>query len=95
MAKYGFLSALEEEMDKHFQYDYAMDWDKKNHAVEVTFVLEAQNKEAIKTIDDSGEVTQDDIVFEDYVLFTTLPSLNLMQQIIWLLFLLTPKGLFS
>lgn len=44
MAKYGFLSALEEEMDKHFQYDYAMDWDKKNHAVEVTFVLEAQNK---------------------------------------------------
>ncbi|HEP1450015.1 DUF3013 family protein [Streptococcus pyogenes] len=69
MAKYGFLSVLEEEMDKHFQYDYAMDWDKKNHAVEVTFVLEAQNKEAIKTIDDSGEVTQDEIVFEDYVLF--------------------------
>lgn len=29
MAKYGFLSILEEEMDKHFQYDYAMDWDKK------------------------------------------------------------------
>ncbi|HER9716120.1 TPA: DUF3013 domain-containing protein, partial [Streptococcus pyogenes] len=23
MATYGFLSVLEEEMDKHFQYDYA------------------------------------------------------------------------
>ncbi|WP_159564490.1 DUF3013 family protein [Streptococcus halichoeri] len=69
MAKFGFLSVLEEEMDKYFHYDYAMDWDKKNHAVELTFILEDQNKEAIQTIDDSGEVTQDDIVFEDYVLF--------------------------
>lgn len=69
MAKFGFLSILEEEMDKHFSYDYAMDWDKKNHAVEVTFVLEAQNKAAVETIDDQGEVTQEDIVFEDYVLF--------------------------
>jgi len=69
MAKFGFLSILEEEMDKHFSYDYAMDWDKKNHAVEVTFVIEAQNKAAVETIDDQGEVTQEDIVFEDYVLF--------------------------
>ncbi|WP_205029814.1 DUF3013 family protein [Streptococcus porcinus] len=69
MAKFGFLSIIEEEMDKHFNYDYAMDWDKKNHAVEVTFVLEAQNKAAVETIDDMGEVSQEDIVFEDYVLF--------------------------
>lgn len=69
MAKFGFLSVLEEEMDNHFHYDYAMDWDKKNHAVEVTFVLEAQNKAAVETIDDQGEVSQEDIVFEDYVLF--------------------------
>ncbi|MGT2934565.1 DUF3013 family protein [Streptococcus castoreus] len=69
MTKYGFLSVLEEEMDKYFHYDYAMDWDKKNHAVEVTFVLEAQNKNAIETIDDTGEVTHEDIVFEDYVIF--------------------------
>ena len=38
MAKFGFLSVLEEKLDKHFDYDFAMDWDKKNHAVEVTFV---------------------------------------------------------
>lgn len=25
----AFLSVIEEEMDKHFAYDYAMDWDKK------------------------------------------------------------------
>lgn len=40
MAKYGFLSVLEEEMDKQFHYDYAIDWQKQNHAVEVSFILE-------------------------------------------------------
>lgn len=69
MAKYGFLSVLEEEMDKHFHYDYAMDWDKKNHAVEITLVLEAQNQSAVETIDDQGQLSKEDIVFEDYVLF--------------------------
>lgn len=71
MSKYGFLSVIEEEMDKHFAYDYAMDWDKKNHAVELTFVLEAQNASSVETIDDQGEVSSEDIVFEDYVLFYT------------------------
>lgn len=69
MSKYGFLSVIEEEMDKNFAYDYAMDWDKKNHAVELTFVLEAQNASSVETIDDQGEVSSEDIVFEDYVLF--------------------------
>lgn len=69
MAKFGFLSVLEEELDRHLQYDFAMDWDKKNHAVEVTFVLEAQNADQIETIDHQGEVSNEDIVFEDYVLF--------------------------
>ena len=69
MSIYGFLSVIEEEMDKHFAYDYAMDWDKKNHAVELTFVLEAQNASSVETIDDQGEVSSEDIVFEDYVLF--------------------------
>lgn len=69
MAKFGFLTVLEEELDKHLDYDFAMDWDKKNHAVEVTFVLEAQNTGNVETIDDQGEVSSEDIVFEDYVLF--------------------------
>lgn len=69
MAKFGFLSVLEEELDKRLDFDFAMDWDKKNHAVEVTFVLEAQNAGKVETIDDQGEVSNEDIVFEDYVLF--------------------------
>ena len=69
MAKFGFLSVLEEELDRHLDYDFAMDWDKKNHAVEVTFVLEAQNTGQVETIDDQGEVSAEDIVFEDVVLF--------------------------
>ncbi|WP_019312637.1 DUF3013 family protein, partial [Streptococcus mutans] len=66
---YGFLSVLEEEMDKHFHYDYALDWNKKNHAVELSFVLEVQNADSVETIDDKGEVSNEDIIFEDYVLF--------------------------
>ncbi|AHX75693.1 DUF3013 domain-containing protein [Streptococcus agalactiae] len=69
MAKFGFLSVLEEELDKHLNYDFAMDWDKKNHTVEVTFILEAQNSSAVETVDDQGETSSEDIVFEDYVLF--------------------------
>ena len=35
MSKYGFLDVLEEEMDKVFPFDFEINWDKKNHAVEV------------------------------------------------------------
>lgn len=69
MAKYGFLSVLEEELDKHLDFDFAMDWQKKNHAVEVTFILEAQNQAGVETVDDCGEASNEDIFFEDYVLF--------------------------
>ena len=69
MSKYGFLSVLKEEMDKHFHYGYALDWNKKNHAVELSFVLEVQNADSVETIDDKGEVSNEDIIFEDYVLF--------------------------
>lgn len=69
MAKYGFLSVLEEELEQHFDYDFAMDWDKRNHAVEVAFALEAQNLAAIETVDDKGELSDQDVLFEDYVIF--------------------------
>lgn len=83
MAKFGFLSVLEEELDKHLNYDFAMDWDKKNHALEVTFVLEAQNSSAIETVDDQGETSSEDIVLRTMYSFTTLPSLALMLRTIW------------
>ncbi|WP_067103221.1 DUF3013 family protein [Streptococcus sp. DD13] len=69
MAKYGFLDILVDVMDQNFSYDYEINWDKKNHAVEVTFVLEAQNQAGVETVDDSGTASGEDIVFEDYVLF--------------------------
>lgn len=69
MSKFGFLSVLEEELEKHLEYDFAMDWDKKNHAVEVIFILEAQNGVGVETVDEEGEVSAEDIVFEDAVLF--------------------------
>ena len=43
MAKFGFLDVLEEVLEKGFTYDFEMNWDKRNFAVEVSFVLEAEN----------------------------------------------------
>ncbi|MGV3323168.1 DUF3013 family protein [Streptococcus hyovaginalis] len=69
MAKFGFLSVLEEELEKHLDVDFAIDWDKKNHAVEVVVVIEAHNESEVEVIDDAAEVSKEDIVFEDFVLF--------------------------
>lgn len=69
MAKYGFLSVLEEELEKHFHYDFAINWDKKNHAVEVSFILEIQNIKGIETLDLDGVLSNEDIALEEFVLF--------------------------
>ena len=69
MAKTDFFTILEEEMDKHFQYDYAFNWDKKNRTLEVSFILDVQNAQGIEVIDQAGEDTATDIAFEDAVLF--------------------------
>lgn len=69
MAKFGFLSVLEEEMDKHFHYDYAIDWDKKNHAVEVSFILEVANQAEVEMVDDEGNAFEEDIALEEFVIF--------------------------
>ena len=63
MAKFGFLSVLEEELDKHLDSDFAMDWDKKNHAVEVTFILDEADRRAwlfalFDQLDDIDEATK-------------------------------------
>ncbi|WP_153055204.1 DUF3013 family protein, partial [Streptococcus suis] len=69
MAKHGFLDVLEVALDKHFTYDYELNWDKKNHAVELAFILEAQNASGIETVDDEGNASSEDIFLEEYVLF--------------------------
>ena len=80
MAKFGFLSVIEEELDKHLDYDFAMDWDKKNHAVEVTFILEAQNSSNVETIDDKGEVSDEDVILRITCSFTIQQNHVLMKR---------------
>ena len=53
MSKYGFLDVLEEEMDKVFPFDFEINWDKKNHAVEVAFLLEAQNTGGVALVEEA------------------------------------------
>lgn len=69
MAKFGFLDVLMEVLDRDFHYDYELNWDKRNHAVELSFVLEAENKAGIETLDADGQLTAEDILFEESLLF--------------------------
>lgn len=69
MAKYGFLDILDKEMEKSFPFDYEINWDKKNHAVELSFLLEVQNANSIELLDIDGESSAEDIFFEESVLF--------------------------
>ena len=50
MATYGFLDVLEEELEKNFPFDFEISWDKRNHAVEVSFLLEAQNTAGMEMV---------------------------------------------
>ena len=69
MSKYGFLDVLEEEMDKVFPFDFEINWDKKNHAVEVAFLLEAQNTGGGALGCEAGGESDEGIFFEETVLF--------------------------
>ena len=88
MAKYGFLDILNEEMGQCFPFDYEINWDKKNHAVEVSFLLEVQNAKGIELLDDEGESNSEDILCMDFVStdfsisFIILLSRTLKQRII-------------
>ncbi len=61
MAKFGFLSVLEEELDKHLDYDFAMDWDKKESCCGSNVHPRSANSSNVETIDDKGEVSDEDV----------------------------------
>lgn len=82
MATYGFLDILEEELDKNFPFDFEISWDKRNHAVEVSFLLEAQNAAGVEMVDEDGEVSSDDILLRKRSFSTILPSQPSMQKTI-------------
>lgn len=82
MATYGFLDILEEELDKNFPFDFEISWDKRNHAVEVSFLLEAQNAAGVEMVDEDGEVSSDDILLRKRSFSTILLSQPSMQKTI-------------
>ena len=69
MAKYGFLDILDEELSKNFSYDFEINWDKRNFAVEVSFHLEAANPEGVVLSDAEGVESEENVLYEDAVIF--------------------------
>ena len=55
-------------MDKVFPFDLRS-IGQENHAVEVAFLLEAQNTGGVALVDEAGEESDEDIFFEEAVLF--------------------------
>ena len=70
MSKYGFLDALDKALAKDFTYDYEITWDKKNHAVEIFYLLDVENPGvAVTDTEDDAEASSENISFEDAVVF--------------------------
>ena len=70
MSKYGFLDALDKALAKDFTYDYEINWDKKNHAVEIFYLLDVENPVvAVTDTEDDTEASSENISFEDAVVF--------------------------
>ena len=70
MSKYGFLDALDKALAKDFTYDYEINWDKKNHAVEIFYLLDVENPGvAVTDTEDDAEASSENISFADAVVF--------------------------
>ena len=70
MSKYGFLVALDKALVKDVTYDYEINWDKKNHAVEIFYLLDVENPGvAVTDTEDDAEASSENISFEDAVVF--------------------------
>ncbi|WP_374285933.1 DUF3013 family protein [Lactococcus sp.] len=69
MAKYGFLDVLQDELEKRFTYNFEMNWDKRNFAVEVSFLLEVENTAGVALTDVEGVESAENIEYEDTVIF--------------------------
>ena len=67
--KNGFLDILDKAMVKNFSYDYEINWDKRNFAVELSFLLEAENPEQVEVEDVDGQDSNENILYEDVVIF--------------------------
>ncbi len=82
--KKDLLTYLDEIIEKQVtDYDVALDWDTKNHTIEIVVRLFAENKAQFEIDDAEGIVSQEPIIeFEDGVLLLILRNLFLMNAII-------------
>lgn len=70
MKKENMLDYLDKMIAKYLgEYDCAIDWDKKNHTIELIVTLYAQNAKDIQIEDVEGVLSDEVIEFEDGVLF--------------------------
>lgn len=71
MKKETLLSYLEKCLNKRLtEYDFAIDWDKRNQTIEVIVRLYAQNNQAALIEDAEGVTSEEDVIeFEDGLLF--------------------------
>lgn len=67
--KNGFLDILNDELSKNFRYDYEINWDKPNHGIIVSFLLEVENLEGLGVTDVDGVESNENLLYEDAVLF--------------------------
>lgn len=70
MAKDTMLTFLDEQLNKKLtDYDVAIDWDAKNHTIELVFLLFAENKEQWLIDDTQGVGSSEEVIeFEDGIL---------------------------
>lgn len=71
MKKATMLIYLEEQLEKHLaDYEVGLDWDRKNHTIEVIVRLYAENNEQVTIDDVDGTISEEEFIeFEDGLLF--------------------------
>lgn len=71
MKKTTMLTYLDERITKEItEYDVALDWNAKNHSIEVVFRLFAENTDGEQIDDVDGTISEEEIIeFEDGILF--------------------------
>lgn len=71
MAKETMLTYLDRQVTKHLgDYEVAIDWDTRNHAIELIVRLFAENTTNVRIDDKEGVTSEEEIIeFEDALLF--------------------------
>ncbi|MEI5995058.1 DUF3013 family protein [Candidatus Enterococcus mansonii] len=81
MKKATMLTYLDQQLSKNItEYDVALDWNPKNHAIEVVFRLFAENTEGESIDDAEGTTSEEEIIeFEDGILLYN-PEKTVMDE---------------